>query len=73
MTMTMSEKLFLRRGEARERLGVTREGFAKLVAAGVLTALYFPGQTRAYFDAAQVNGARPVERTITKKRQGGKV
>lgn len=50
----LPDKMFLRRGEAREFLGLSRSAFTKLIRAGVLQPEYFPGMTYAYFNRSAV-------------------
>lgn len=45
----MTEKLFLRRGEVTEILGISEETMTKLVQAGTLTPRYLVDGGRAYF------------------------
>jgi hypothetical protein len=51
-----NEKLFIRRSEARARLGVSEEVFTKLIRCKSLKPVKLTPNGRAFFKAAEVDG-----------------
>lgn len=56
----MSEKLFIRRSEARERLGVSEEVFTKLVLCKRLKPVKLTPNGRAFYRSADVEALSQV-------------
>lgn len=58
----LPDKIYLRRGEARDYLELSEESFTKLVRAGVLRPRYLPGMTRALYKRDEVAAVQPKEK-----------
>lgn len=57
--MALPDKLWLRRGEIIDGIGINEEIFTKWVRAGLVTPKYFPGQARAFYERAEVVKVQP--------------
>jgi hypothetical protein len=55
----LPDKLWVRRGEAREYLGISEQAFTKLLTTGALEPVYFPGGARALYERKQVLELKP--------------
>jgi hypothetical protein len=65
----LPEKLWLRRGEVREYLGISEQAMTKLIESGTLKEKFFPGMVRAYFERSQVLAVKPEEKNQPNRKE----